>query len=268
MIYETTSLIDYIESLQANGRYTFTRIEAIATLKITPDAFKLAALRLIKKKKLARLKHGFYVIVPTEYQEVSTPPPAWFIDYFMQFNQQPYYVGLLSAAALHGAAHQQPQVFQVVTNKPIRHIQAGRARIEFFTKKQISLTSYQSIKTPTGYMNVSIPEITAFDLVRYVKSVGHLNLVATVLSELHEKFDAVRLSTILESENLEAAHIQRLGYLLELMSADKKIITLLKQWVKKQHPRTIPLRPGKTYEQSQKNTDWLLYINQTIESDV
>lgn len=38
----------------------------------------------------------------------------------MKFLGQPYYVGLLSAAALHGAAHHQPQEFQVVTNKQFR----------------------------------------------------------------------------------------------------------------------------------------------------
>jgi len=29
-------------------------------------------------------------------------------------------VGVLSAAAIHGAAHQQPMIFQVVTDKPTR----------------------------------------------------------------------------------------------------------------------------------------------------
>ncbi len=163
MKFNAITLANYIDSLQSNGRYTFTRLEAIAALQITPNAFKLAALRLAKKKRLVRLKNNFYAIVPTEYQEVGAPPVAWFIDHLMQFNQQPYYVGLLSAAALHGAAHQQSQVFQVVTTKTLRPIQAGRARIEFLTKKQITPNSYQPVKTPTGYMNVSIPEITALD---------------------------------------------------------------------------------------------------------
>lgn len=94
------------------------------------------------------------------------------------------------------------------------------------TKKQITPDSYQSVKTPTGNMNISIPEITALDLVRYVKSAGHLNLVATILSELQEKFDIERLSHILESENIELANIQQFGYLLELVNANKKMARL------------------------------------------
>lgn len=268
MIFQPKTLTDFVNSLQIKGRYLFARDEALAALKVTSNAFKLAALRLVKKKGLVRLKHEFYLIVPTEYQEAGAPPVAWFIDYLMQFNQQPYYVGLLSAAALHGAAHQQPQVFQVITNKPLRQIQAGRGRIEFFTKKIITEDTYQPVKTPTGNMNVSIPEITALDLVRYAKSIGHLNLVATVLTELQEKFDEARLSAVLESENLEATNVQRLGYLLELIGADKKILALLKQWIKKYRPKAVPLRSDIPYEHSQKNIDWQLYVNQTIESDI
>lgn len=67
-------LSNYIETLQSSGRYTFTRDEAINNLQITADAFKLAALRLIKKKHLARPKKGFYVIVPTEYQKIGVTP--------------------------------------------------------------------------------------------------------------------------------------------------------------------------------------------------
>ncbi len=268
MKYENASLSEYLDLLQTKGRYTFTGDEALASLGMTPVAFKLAALRLIRKNKLIRPKHGFYVIVPTEYQEIGAPPAAWFIDYLMQFNQQPYYVGLLSAAALHGAAHQQPQVFQVITNKSLRPIQAGRTRIEFFIKKQIVSRDYQLMKTPTGTMNVSIPELTALDLVRYVKSVGHINQVTTVLSELHEKFEESRFSKLLKSKNVEITSVQRLGYLLEKIEGNEKIIILLKEWTNTQRLQPVPLRPDKPYNQSQKNNNWSLYINEDIESDI
>jgi len=262
-------LASYLRSLQINGRYTFTTSEALTALQTTPTAFKLAALRLIKRKELSRPKQGFYVIVPTEYQEVGAPPAAWFIDYLMQFNGQPYYVGLLSAAALHGAAHQQPQTFQVITNKSLRSIQVGRSRIQFFTKKNISPTSHESIKTPTGYMQVSTPETTAIDLVYYAKSVGHFNHVVTVLSELRDQLDAERLLNRLETDPIELSCLQRLGYLLETIDAGKNITDLLKQWVKKQKPaRALPLRSDKPYKNCIKNDDWQLYINEMLESDL
>jgi predicted transcriptional regulator of viral defense system len=206
--------------------------------------------------------------VPAEYREIGAPPTPWFIDELMKFYQQAYYVGLLSAAALYGAAHQQPQVFQVITNKHLRPVQAGRSFIEFFTKQKILENYSQSMKTPTGYMQVSWPEITALDLVRYAKASGHLNNVTTVLSELQENFNMQRFKQIIETKDFALPEIQRLGYLLELSHANNEIIELLQQWIQAQKPRAIPLRPDMPYEKSQLNLNWQLYINEEIELDL
>lgn len=262
------TLQEYMAILQTRGRYSFSREEALQALKITPDAFKLAAYRLIKKKRLMRPRHCFYVIVPTEYQVDGSPPVTWYIDSLMRYSNQDYYISLLSASALHGAAHQQPQVFQVITNKPLRSILVGRTKIQFLTKKIILPESYQSIKTSTGYMNVSTPESTAFDIIRYVKHSGHLNNIATILSELKEKIDPSRFKQLLETENLELPYLQRLGYLLELVETNKDVVTLLKNWVKQHGARFVPLSSNKNYENTPKNKDWHLYINENIESDI
>jgi len=44
-----------------------------------------------------------------EYRVAGAPPASWYIDDFMKAVGTPYYVGVLTAAALHGAAHQAPQ---------------------------------------------------------------------------------------------------------------------------------------------------------------
>ncbi len=261
-------LWQYINTLQSKGRYTFTREEAMKDIGSTDDAFRFAALRLIKKRRLARIVNGFYVIVPIEYQEIGLPPAAWFIDYLMKYIHQNYYVGLLSAAALYGAAHQQPQVLQIVTNKPLREINIAGIRIKFFVKKNILSEFHEPIKTPTGYMNVSTPELTSFDLIRYMKSAGYLNNVATVLSELQEKLDSQRFVNLLEKIKVEPPEVQRLGYLFELVRANKEIIEVFKKWVDKNKPRSIPLRSDKSYDNSEKNEDWRLYINEKIEVDI
>lgn len=268
MIIPCSSLAEYLTLLQIKGRFTFTREEALASLQITPNAFKLAALRLIKKNQLVRLKKGFYTVVPTEYQGVGAPPASWYINNLMKYSEQDYYVGLLSAAALYGAAHQQPQVFQVITNKASRQMIVGRARIQFLFKKIINPTVYQSVKTPTGYMNVSLPEMTAVDLVQYVKSAGYLNNVLTVLSELQEQLDPNRFKELLINQDIDLAYLQRLGYLLEVAEASSDIITLLKNWIRKKAPHFSPLRAGKKHAGSPKNNDWCLYINEEVESDL
>ena len=83
-----------------------------------------------------RIRSGFFVIIPLEYRSTMTLPPEWFIADLMACLEQPYYVGLLSAASLHGAAHQQPQQFQVVTTVPQREIRKKGLAIRFFFKTQ------------------------------------------------------------------------------------------------------------------------------------
>ena len=108
----------FADGLQERGRYTFDRAEAMKELGSSPEALEAAVRRLAAKGKLTVPRRGFYVIVPLEYRSASSPPADWFIEDLMRFEGQPYYVGLLSAAAIHGAAHQQPQEFQVMTNRP------------------------------------------------------------------------------------------------------------------------------------------------------
>ncbi len=129
--------------------------KAIQELAGHRDLAKKAVQLLVAKRRLAVPRRGFYIIVPMEYREAEAPPPSWFIDDFMKFLGQPYYVGLLSAAALHGAAHQQPQEFHVVTNKQLRRVDAGRARIRFFRKLHIERTPTMEVQTETGGMRVS-----------------------------------------------------------------------------------------------------------------
>jgi predicted transcriptional regulator of viral defense system len=123
-------------------------------------ALKLAARRLVAKKRLAVPRRGFFVIVPLEYSVAGAPPPSWFVDDLMNFEKARYYVGLLSAAALYGAAHQQPQEFHIVTDKQLRPTTAGRSRLRFFAERldphalahTASVDVELSIVQRTGYL--------------------------------------------------------------------------------------------------------------------
>ena len=139
-----SALSKFADSLQGKGRYAFQRAEALGALSVSDEALQTAARRLAAKKRLVIPRRGFYVIVPLEYQTAGAPPPDWFIDDLMKFQERPYYVGLLSAAALHGSAHQQPQEFQVVTDASVRVTQAGRARIRFFMKRHFETPTMQA----------------------------------------------------------------------------------------------------------------------------
>lgn len=129
------SLAELADSYQAGGRYVLTRENALRTLGTSEEALKKAVQRLVAKQRLVVPHRGFYVIVPLEYRAAGAPPASWFIDDLMKFHGHPYYVALLTAAALHGAAHQQPQEFQVITKAQLRPAFAGRSRIASFVRR-------------------------------------------------------------------------------------------------------------------------------------
>jgi len=260
------TLSSYIESLQSKGTYTFKRAQAIKALKMSSNAFQKAAKKLIDKQKLACLRTGFFVIVPTEYKSKGISPTSWFIHELMQFINKPYYVGLLSAAALHGAAHQQPQEYQIITTVPLKPINKKNSHIHFFTKRHFSKSLTQQIKTPTGYMTVSTPETTAFDLVQYAKSAGQIHHVATVLNELAENLSKIKLVQVARAR-VSLSVIQRLGYLLDLLER-QDLTAHLYDYLTKQDPMQTRLRPEipgkKTTYVDQK---WNVLVNETIEVD-
>lgn len=263
---EFATLQQYLENLQSRGRYTFLRGETIAKLCFTHNAFKKAVYRLIQKGKVNRIRGDFYTIVPPEHQASGSLPAAWFIDFLMKHLEQPYYCGLLTAAALHGAAHQQPMVFQVVTTKQMRPIHVGNLQIEFLCKKVIHPHFYQPMKTATGYMNVATPEMTAFDLVRYMNAAGQVNHVATVLCELVDQLHNEKLAELLKNHDVEITSIQRLGYLLDVLRLAVDLLPLENQLKQQKVSRRLLVLSS---EESiiEYNERWHILVNEPIEPD-
>lgn len=255
-------LTDFVDSLQASGQYFLLKTQAKEALKVTDEALKGSVARLIKKKRLVLLKKGFYLINPLEYKNVGAPPPEWFIDQLMKEYSARYYVGLLTAASLHGASHQQPQIYQVITNKVLQSIKIGKAYIYFYFKKEVEEVGILKVKTPTGHMNVSSPELTAFDLMRYVKQSGFLNHISTIFTQLGEQINSNKLSKI--APLFPQPCIQKTGYILDYVGFDHKTRRLLR-FVQKLSPRYYPLSPDKKWDIKNKNPKWHLYINEDLE---
>jgi predicted transcriptional regulator of viral defense system len=266
-------LSEYLDELQSQGKYTFLQSEAIAQLNISTVAYQKAVYRLTKKNRLVRIKPNFYVIVPVEYRSLGCLPASWFVDDLMQHLNASYYVGLLTAAAMYGAGHQQPNVFQIVTDKIIRPITKGALKIDFIYAKSLIKMPVTKMKTATGYMNVSTPEATAYDLVKYLSAAAQINNVATVLTELSEKLDATKLLEIARSDAIAISVIQRLGYLLDYLNSGINTDELAKLANGKNYYKYIPLVAAQKGEMHKKiiyarNARWKIIINEKIEPDL
>jgi predicted transcriptional regulator of viral defense system len=133
----------------------------------------------------------------------------------MRQEGHPYYVGLLKAAELHGATHQAVMEFQVVTDKRLPKIRAGRSAIGFYYRKDMGAVSagIEDHKTDTGRMKVSSVELTMLDLLRYPRAAGGLDNIATIVSDLGDRIDPEKLAAL--SASRERSVSQRLGYLLD-----------------------------------------------------
>jgi predicted transcriptional regulator of viral defense system len=256
----------WVDSLQARGQYTFARDAARAALGISPAAFGLAARRLCAKRRITRLRGGFYAINPLEYYQTGILPADWFIDDLMKHMGRPYYVGLLTAAALYGAAHQQPQEFEVVTGSPLRAVVAGPLKIRFFAKRSIGGMMVERRKTATGTMAVSTPEATALDLLVYTGEIGGLDRTYTVIQELGESLRASRLAIAARS-GFKTVYVQRLGWMLD-KAGFAPLANVLADWVEKAAPAYARLDPSSPENRGARDGKWRLFINASVEGDL
>jgi predicted transcriptional regulator of viral defense system len=182
----------------------------------------------------------------------------------MKYLGKSYYVGLSSAAAMYGAAHQQPMGYTVITQTPTpRNIE--KLKIDFFAKKEFIENGIVQQKTPAGYINVSSPELTALDFFDYLHKFG-INRIATILEELTE---VIKPSVLLKIAKLypNTAAVQRLGYVLENMGADDKLIGAASKALDGRALFPVLLSPPKGKIGAVDNK-WKVIINMEIESDL
>lgn len=256
---------EYIDGLAAAGRYHFTSSEARKALGVSADAARVALNRLAHQGLIASPARGFYVIVPPEYRTLGCLPADQFIPALMERAGQPYYAGLLSAAQYHGAAHHRPQEFQVIVGKARRPISCGKVRVAFIVRKNLATVPVQSFNTPRGTLRVSTAESTALDLVGYQQHAGGLDQVATILSELSEKIDPVKLAAAAVTAPLPWA--QRLGYLLEKVGASESAAAL-KSHVHDTAEDYILLLPGSVKHGKSRSSEWKVIVNVEVEAEL
>ena len=172
------------DELIARGRHWITLPAVAQLLGVPSEQVPPIMARLRKKGRIFSPTRGAYVPIPAEYRSWGAVPAAHFVDPLMAQLNHPYYVGYLSAAEVHGATHQHPQVFQVVTTARVRNRSFGRVSLEFIKDVDAADRPVVVVNTPTGTMRVATPEVTLLDLVASPRHGGGLSNVATVAADL------------------------------------------------------------------------------------
>ncbi|PCH57519.1 MAG: hypothetical protein COC15_00995 [Legionellales bacterium] len=259
-------LSKYIELQQTKGYYWFTRDAFIQYSACGESAFKKMANRLFHVKRIFRFAKGFYVIIPLEYRNTGLFPPILFIDYFMRYINVDYYIGLLSAVAHYGYAHQQPQRFQIITPKQLYLSKRNIAGVDAVVKYCAKMVPYHCVKVSTGYVKISSLEATALDIVQYKSLCGGLNNVATILAEMYAEIDPQLLLQVYKECKYSMSTIQRLGYLLTTVGA-ARVCKPLRGFVSSAKPNYTVLDVANKNSNGSKDKTWYLIINETIEVD-
>lgn len=255
--------IEFVDDLASHGRTTFTTAEALAALGGGQKAAQGVLRRLRKRREIATPVRGFHVILPPEYRTVGCRPAIQFIDALAAWLETPYYVALLTAAELHGAAHHRPQVTQVMVPTPRRPLRCGSVQIDFVQRENTAALPVTIKNTPAGTVRVATAETTALDLVGYIDHCGGLGNVAMVLKDLADEITAERLHSV--SGMSPAAWSQRLGYLLDTVGADELAASIAATVAESSPAWTVlDTRGARTGTRSGR---WRLIANAAVELD-
>ena len=258
------SFAEFIKQILAEGRISFTIEEIMQSSGYNRKTAQVSLSRLANNGGVALIRQGFYVIITPEFSSQQSVPPLMYIDDLMKYIGRVYYVSLLSAAALHGAAHQQPMHFFVTISKPsIRNIDGDRWNITFNTKKEWDKSLITQKKTRIGYVNVSTPEATMLDLVENQRTFG-LGRIAGVIDELSERVSRATLRS--SATYFPTAILQRLGYILEVILGKEELTKGLASILAKRstYPQYLSLSAEKC---GTLNTKWKVIVNDQIETD-
>ena len=209
--------------LLGQGRHFITTADAAGVLGVSAASVPASLERPRKAGKLISVTKRGWVPVPPEFRSAGAPPPSHFIHQLMEHLGHPYYVGLLSAAAILGSSHQAPMVFQVVTPARLRQRRIGRGRIQFIQRAAAVERPRWQRGVPTGRIWVSTPEVTVFDLVESPQDGAGISNVATVVGSLlmDGSIDPVALASV--GATYPAAVVQRSGHLLDFMAGEAGI---------------------------------------------
>jgi predicted transcriptional regulator of viral defense system len=254
--------------LLSHGKSWVTTEEAAELLGIPAEHVSPTLARWRRAGLLFSPTRGAYVPIPPEYRTWGTVPAANFVDHMMRHLGHPYYVGLLSAAELHGFAHQRPQAFQIVTPARLRDRTFGRVRLSFVTVSDISTRPTVTRNTPTGTLRLSTPEATLLDLVSMPRRGGGLDNVATITGEMLEEaaLDVHALTEI--ADRYPAAVVQRTGYLIEHVAEIVGVAVDLDAFRAAALRRTSRVRQRPSGPTGKLDERWNVMVNADIEPDL
>ncbi|MEI6122710.1 MAG: type IV toxin-antitoxin system AbiEi family antitoxin [Bacteroidota bacterium] len=267
MIADLKHTTDFIKEYRSNGRYAFTIDDVISATQKPLKNIRKDIDRLREKGLIRNIRKGFYIIIPDEYSKMGGIPVEFYVDDLMKYLTRQYYVGLFSAAMFHGAAHQQPQEFFIISESPkTRNIKNRNIIINFSEKKHFPQAGIETRKTDTGYFNISGKELTFLDLIYFENLMGGFSRITTILKELSEDIKPAAMKKVIDND-FPASVFQRAGYMAEQILHNKKLASIFEKKLASLNFQPAYLKASGT-KVGVKDDKWNLFINTKIETDI
>jgi predicted transcriptional regulator of viral defense system len=257
---------DYLLGIRAKGRFSFTFEELKNIFDSSAHALQQKIYRLRAENKIAIIRKNFYVVLPPEYAKNGELPIYLYLDDLMKYLGRNYYLGLYSAAALHGAAHQQPMDFQIVVETSIRSIEQPNTQINFFSRTNLAIDFIEKKKSAAGYFNVSSPELTALDFMSFNGKIGGITRIVPILGEL---IDAIKPAKMYKTASAysSTSSLQRLGYLFDKIYNRQDLAGAVRRALKGKSLQNVLLSVSSPQKKA-IDKNWKVDINIVIESDL
>ena len=262
------TISEYIKRLQSFEEYSFSLEEAMENSSKDAIAVKREISRLTEKKDLINLRKGFYLIIPPRYATSEKLPIQLYAGKLFKYLYRRYYVGLYSAARIHGASHQQSQRDYLIIEVPkLNAIRKKNFDIQFFTTGNWPRTNIETKKSDAGEYDISSPALTFIDLIHHHTKIGGLNRILASLEELTEEIkeqDILSLTSWYEHKST----LQRAGFLLEEFTGKNPLADIIFEKLKQQLFYPVLLSPRKNQKPGSANNRWKIDINIRLESDI
>lgn len=263
------SINDWIKEQEQRGMTTFSFQQIRRVFAERSDkVLKSEVNRLTLSKRIQNVYRGFYVIIPTQYMLKGIVPPTYYIDELMKYLDKPYYVGLLSAAAIYGASHQRAMRTQVVTIGPRSRTSSRNILLDWNYRQQIPNELIECRNGEMGRINYSSAELTAVDIIQFASNIGGYQRACTVLAELVEVLDVNKIESVLPYTSTSV--MQRLGYILEFILFEKVKANQLYNIIREQknsYFNSVLMSPEHPKLENNESNRWRINMNIEIEID-
>lgn len=262
------SISEYIHQLQSIEEYAFSWAELLNNCNKTEISLKRELSRLVDKKEIINLRKEFYLIIPPRYSKQGQIPIQLYVEKLFKELGRNYYLGFYSAAKFHGASHQQAQQEYVMIEYPkLGDIKKTETHLRFFTSTKWPTKNIQTKKSDAGIFKISSPALTAVDLIHHQNKLGGINRMLAILEELFEEISPDDISELLSWYSHKST-VQRFGFLLEELMAEKDIIKIVSDHLSSVKYYPVLLTPKSKQKAGSVDNLWKVDVNIKLEGDL